>query len=85
MRLASCEGVAVSARRQRGKPQGPWLLIYLLSATFVVVGAVVVGYVVVNGSFALFLLAFGATCAVVGVPVMRWVAVKIGSWTSGVR
>ena len=37
--MASCEGVGVSARRQRRKPQGPWLLIYLVSATFVVVGA----------------------------------------------
>ena len=53
------------------------MLIYLVSATFVVVGAAALGYVIVDGSFGLFLLAFGAICAVVGVPMMRWVAVRI--------
>jgi hypothetical protein len=72
-----CEGVEVSAGRQRRNPQGPWLLIYLVSAIFVVVGAAAFGYVVVDGSFGLFLLAFGAICAVVGLPIMRWVAVRI--------
>lgn len=53
------------------------MLIYLVSATFVVVGAAALGYVIVDGSFGLFLLAFGSICAVVGTPIMRWVAVRI--------
>ena len=69
--------IRVMSARQRRKPQGPWLLIYLLSSTFVVVGAAALGYVIVDGSFGLFLLAFGAICAVVGLPMMRWVAVRI--------
>ena len=53
------------------------MLIYLLTATSVVVGAAALGYVVVDGSFGLFLLAFGAICVVMGLPMMRWVAVRI--------
>jgi hypothetical protein len=63
--------------QERQRPHGPWVLIYAVSATVVVLCSVVVADSIVDRSFALFLLAFGVICALLGLPIMRWVAVRI--------